>query len=103
MAKDNYKKIGAFLKGLDPVEFRYLELTVQLASSIQSLIRSYNLTKEEFCEMFSINPKKYDDYIKGNFNYSLHDMATLNYAYRKLETDRVSQEEVIKVTAEKND
>ena len=96
--KEDFKKIGKFLKGLEPVEYRYLELSVQMVSSIQNLIERHKLTKEEFCEMFHIKPTKYLDYTKGNYNYSLNDMATLNYVYRKLETEKLKETEPIKLT-----
>jgi transcriptional regulator with XRE-family HTH domain len=96
--KDNeFKKVRDFLKGLNPIQFRYLELTVQLAAQFQSLIQGYGLSKEKFCELFEIKPAQYNNYIKGNYNYSVNDMAMLTAVYRKLETERVQKEELVKI------
>ena len=95
--KEDFKKVGKFLKGLEPVEYRYLELTVQMVSSIQNLIERHKITKEAFCEMFHIKPAKYLDYIKGNYNYSVNDMATLNYHYATLEALKLKESEPIQI------
>lgn len=97
MKKENLKKIGKFLKELEPIEYRYLELTMHMVSGFQTIIERYKVSKEDFCKHFSINPKRYNDYIKGNFNYTLDDMATLNFVYQKLEAERVQKEEMIKI------
>jgi predicted transcriptional regulator len=100
MEKLNSKKIKSFLREINDVEYRYLELTMQIVSGIKSLISRYNLSKEEFCKLFGITPKVYDRYICGDFTYKLDDMATLNYAYQKLEKQRIDEEEKIKIAAE---
>ena len=97
MIKLNGKKVRTFLGELNDAEFRYLELTVQVASSIQGLIKRHNLTKERFCELFKIKAKAYDKYTKGNFNYSVHDMAMLNSVYQQLEIERAKEIDIIKV------
>ena len=97
MEKLDSKKVRTFLKELNSVEFRYLELTVQMVSSIDNLIKRYKLDKKRFCELFHIKPTKYVDYTKGNYNYSVNDMATLNAVFQQLETERVKQEDLIKI------
>jgi hypothetical protein len=104
MAKDyNTKKVRMFLKNLTPIEFRYMELTVQLVSSMQNLIKRFNLDKDEFCKLFSIKPYQYNDYTKGNWNYAIDDMATLNYVYQKLEKQRIDEDDLIKVGSENDE
>ena len=103
MEKLDSNKVRTFLKDLNSVEFRYLELTVQMVSSFDNLIKRYKLDKERFCELFHIKPTKYVDYIKGNFNYTIDDMAILNAVYQQLETERIKQEEQIKIATEKYD
>ena len=102
MKTDEFKTVRQFLKELTPVQFRYLELTMQMAGSMQDMIKRHKLTKERFCELFQIKPAKYNDYIKGNFNYSVHDMAMLNANHIKLETERIQKEEIVKVTGNEN-
>jgi hypothetical protein len=103
MEKLDSKKVRTFLSELNSTEFRYLELTVQMVSSFDNLIKRYKLDKERFCELFHIKPTKYVNYIKGNFNYTIDDMATLNAVYQQLETERIKQEEQIKIATEKYD
>ena len=103
MEKLNSKKIKTFLGSINPVEFRFLELTVQMASSFNSLIRTYNLDKERFCELFHISPKRYENYIKGNTTYKLDDMATLNAVYRQLEAERVKELDLIRIGGDKEE
>lgn len=100
MEKLNSKKIKSFLKEINEVEYRYLELTMLIVSGIKLLIRKYNLTKEQFCELFGISPKVYDRYICGDFTYKLDDMVTLNHSFQKLEKQRIDEEEQIKIAAE---
>ena len=95
LQKQDYKKVREFLKDLGPVEFRYLELTVDLAKNIQLLITRFGLTKEKFCELFKIKKTQYENYTKGNFLYSITDIAKLNAVSHQL-----SYEEKEKVSVE---
>jgi hypothetical protein len=95
--KDNFKKIGLFLKDLTPVEYRYMEITMQLVSAFQDIIKRHKLSRERFCELFHISDKKYDNYVCGNYTYSVHDMAVLNAVAIQLETERAQQIEVCKI------
>jgi hypothetical protein len=101
MEKLNAKKVGMFLKNLTGVEYRYLELTMQMVSSMESIIRKYNLDKNEFCKLFEIKLSNYDNYTKGNWNYAVDDMSQLDYVYKKLEKERLENESLIKISAEK--
>ena len=103
MEKLDSKKVRTFLKNLTSVEFRYLELTMQMVSSMDSMIKRYKLDKKKFCELFHINPKVYDRYTKGDFNYSVHDMATLNAVYQQLEKERIKHDDLIKIGVEKDE
>jgi transcriptional regulator with XRE-family HTH domain len=103
MEKLDSKKVQAFLKNLTSVEFRYLELSIQIVSNLQMLIKRYKLDKERFCELFHISPKRYENYIKGNTTYKLDDMATLNYVYQQLETEKIQHEDRIKIATEKDE
>ncbi len=100
MKTDNYKKVGTFLKDLTPTEYRYLQLTMQLVTGFNELIDNYKLTKEQFCELFEIKPAKYENYVKGNYNYTLEDMVNLTYVWKKLEKQRIDEQELIKINVE---
>ena len=97
MEKLDSKKVRTFLKSINSVEFRYLELTVQMVSSMQSLIVRHKLDKARFCELFHIKPTNYVNYTKGNWNYAVDDMAQLNSVYLKLETEALEKTVPIQV------
>ncbi len=95
------KKIGAFLKSMDGAEYMFLEHTIHMRSSIQQLINRHGLAKEEVCRRFEINPNIYSDFVKGNYNYSLHDMANLNSAFVELEALKLEEQVPINPIARK--
>ena len=94
------KKIGSFLQSVNGAEYRYLELSMQVRNGIGYLMNQYNLSKEEIINRFNIPPKKVDKYIKGNYNYSMIDMACLNTAIREMEVKEAQEREVIKINTE---
>jgi hypothetical protein len=100
---DNFKKVGKFLKELTPTEYRYMELTMQMVSGFNDLIARFKLTKEDFCEKFEIKPAKYEDYVKGNYNYSVEDMIKLQFVYADLEAERLRSRDMIKITTEEQE
>jgi hypothetical protein len=85
------RKIGQFLKALTQEEYIYLSHVVAIRSEIESLIFKHKLDKKRFCELFEIKPNKYNDFVKGNYNYDLHDMARLNAAYLLLEAEALTK------------
>ena len=101
--KDDFKKIGKFLKELTPTEYRYMELTMQMVSGFNDLIARFKLTKEDFCEKFEIKPAQYENYVKGNYNYSIEDMIKLQFVYADLERDRLRTRDIVKVTPEEQE
>jgi len=103
MKNDNYKKVGKFLKELTPTEYRYMELTMQMVSGFNDLISRFKLSKEDFCEKMEVKPAKYNDYVKGNYNYSIEDMIKLQFVYADLERERLRAREIIKVNTEEQE
>ncbi len=95
--KIDIKKIGAFLKSMDGADYIYLEYTIGMRSSIQSLIKQHKLTKEDVCNRFKIKPNKYIDFTKGNYNYSVMDMACLNAAFIELEAEKLKDKVSVNV------
>ena len=84
------KKIGKFLKGLNEVEYRYLELCMHVVSGIKLLFKRHELTKKRFIELFGINDRDYNNYIGGNYNYKISDMAKLNHVHDTLEIEKIN-------------
>jgi predicted XRE-type DNA-binding protein len=74
----NFKKVGVFLKSLQPAEYIYLKHCIGMRNSINALITENNISKQEACAAFEIASNKYNDFVKGNYEYTLKDMAKIN-------------------------
>lgn len=97
MSKDKNNKVNKFLSELNDWEFRHLELIVSLVSSIKALNENYMLTRERFCELLKINDSDYENYLKGNYEYTLNDMVSINIAYRLVEKEKAEKLDIIKI------
>jgi hypothetical protein len=93
------EKIGLFLKSMNGAEYIYLQHCMEMRNGISSLIKRHNLSKEDVCERFKIEPEIYDDYVKGNYNYSIMDMARLNAAFMALEVKKLEENVPVKVSS----
>lgn len=91
------KKIGQFLKIVDGAEYLYMRHCMGMRDSIQNLIKRHEISKTDFCKKFQIKPAKYQDYIMGNYNYSVHDMACLNAAFMELEVEKLKDEVPVQI------
>lgn len=99
--RNNYGKVGLFLKSLNQAEYRYMELSMQMRSSIQKLILEHSLDKNYILDRFQIPSRKYKDFISGNYNYSVRDMAALNAAFMELGMEKLKEDVPIQVKKEK--
>lgn len=95
--KIDTKKIGLFLKSIEGADYLYMRHCMDMRNSINDLIKRHELSKKEVCEMFKIKPAKYNDYIKGNYNYSCMDMACLNAAFMELEIEKLKEKVPVQV------
>lgn len=95
------KKIGAFLKPLGEAEFIYLKHIVEIRSSIYRLIQAHNISKTDFCKRMDIPLKKYADFIKGNYNYSVLELSRLNAYYMELESEKLKDKVPFQVNKSK--
>lgn len=93
----NTKRIGSFLKETNGADYLYLEHCMTIRNSIQNLIKRHELSKKDFCQMFKISGRRYNDYTLGNYNYSVHDMAKLNAAFMELEIEKLAEKVPIKI------
>lgn len=91
------KKVGLFLKYITDAEYLYLQHCIDIRNAANNLINRHNLSKEEFCKLLEIKPSKYTDFITGNYNYSVHDMACINAAFMELEAKKLQDEVPFKV------
>ena len=94
------KKIGAFLKSLNEAEFIYIEHAIDFAVSLRRMIRRHDLSKADVCLLLDISLKKYNDYICGNFNYSMRDSSRLNEAFIELESKLLEKNVPVQVNTE---
>lgn len=95
--KIDVKKIGSFLKSVDGAEYLYMQNCMGMRDSIQNLIKRHEITKADFCKRFKIKPVKYNDYIIGNYNYSIHDMACLNATFMELEAEKLKDDVPVQI------
>lgn len=100
--KMNIKKIGSFLKSLNEAEYMYIRHTMDLRNAITSLMRKYDLKKEDIIKRFVIKPAKYNDFIKGNYNYSVHDMAIINSTFMEFEIEALAKKAPVQIKQDKN-
>lgn len=90
MEKESIKKIGDLLKSLTEVEYIYMEHCMGVRNSISSLIKRHSLSKEDILSHFELKETEYEDFILGNRNYDLNDIAGINALFMKLETEKLA-------------
>jgi hypothetical protein len=93
----NSRKVGLFLKGINEAERVYLGHTLNFSNNLLSLIRDFKLSKKQVCDKFEISPKKYNNFICGNQNYDLKDMARLNAWFMELKIEELKKEAPVQV------
>lgn len=98
--KIDTKKIGTFLKSLGNAEFKYLLHCANIRDQIEHLIEEHKLTKKEACKMFNISHRAYSNFVKGNRNYDMEDMARLNAVFVELTNRKTSEKVPVKFSSE---
>ena len=93
----NTKKIGTFLKSITEAEYIYMGHCMGMRDSIEKLIKRHKISKADFCKRFHIKPSGYNDFVKGNRNYTAMDMARLNSAFMELEIEQVKKNVPVQV------
>lgn len=69
-----------------------------MANDARTLVKDFNLSREQFCELIQILPKEYDKYMTGGFNYDIRKMALIQAAFCKLQIEKTKQEAKDKFT-----
>lgn len=100
--KIDTKKVGLFLRNVNPAEYNFLQLCMQIRNSIETLSQRHELSKKEICNRLKIKPAKHNDFIKGCYNYKLTDTAELNALYMELETEMLEKKAPFRVTFDQN-
>jgi hypothetical protein len=96
--KIDTKKIGTILKSIDGADYLYMQRCMEMRNSINSLIKRHDLSKKDVCQRFKLTARKYNDFVMGNYNYSLKDMARLNAAFMELEAEKLKEAVPVKVS-----
>jgi hypothetical protein len=85
------KRIKKFLSETTGANYEFLTAMIDMRKAINSLIRNYNLSKDEVCERFGVSKRKYNDFILGNYEYDLQIMATVNALFCEYEAKRIEE------------
>ena len=93
----NSKEIQKFLGSLNKVEFVYVEHAIRIVNSINNLIEEFSIPKEVICSSFEIKICEYDNFIKGNFEYTLKDIAVINSLHYQYNAEKIKENSPIKV------
>lgn len=91
------KEIQKFLFSLNKAEFIYLEHTINIVNRINSLIEEFSIPKEIICSSFEIKICEYDNFIKGNFEYTLKDFAVINSLHYQYSIKKLKENPPVKV------
>ena len=98
--KDRLKRLRTILKEMNEVDYRVIQLSLQLSDSARSLIRKYHVGKKEFCEKMQIKEEDYKSFINGAYDYDMMNMASLQATYCELEAKRHDEEVAQKLKTE---
>ena len=71
----NEKKVYSFLREINDYERGLLEKLVDFSRQVQKIIRTYEISKKEFCEKVQIHPRRYKDFVCGAYNYDVKSMV----------------------------
>ena len=98
--KINTRRVGSFLKSITEAEKHYMRRCMEISDHINRLMKDEGVTKDRVKSHFYLAGKDVDDFICGNFNYSMADMAHLNSLYMEVETEKLKDKAPIKVGSE---
>lgn len=83
------KKIGKFLKSLTDVEYEYMRQCMRFRDLLKDLIEIHKLDKAGICAKFIVSEEDYESFIKGDYIYSVHDMAVINHLYITIQSQKL--------------
>lgn len=82
------KKIHSFINAMTDAETSYIHHALGNSFAIKSLIKRFNISKKYFCEKVKINPRKYNDFINGAYNYDIASLVNVGV----LESELIEKE-----------
>ena len=87
----NTQKIQKFILKLSNFDYTYLQSIMEFRDSVQHLIKEHDLTGEYICQVFDIPQEEYTNFTKGNYEYTLKDMAKLRAEFKKQEIEKINK------------
>ncbi len=87
----NFRKVNLFLKELDQAQKIYLTEILHFITNLEGLIIKNNLSKDDVCRSFKISKEAYNDFISGNYNYTIYDLANLNAMFMLYRTEELKK------------
>ena len=91
------KKIGVFMKSLDDAEFIYLDYVVGFRKALNSLKLKSKLDNAEFANRLGVPVKKLDNFMKGDYKYTLMEISAMNYLAKQVAIEAASETEIVSV------
>lgn len=85
------KRIKKFLSETTGANYQFLSAMMDVRNGINNIITNYKLSKEEVCERFGVNKRKYNDFIHGNYEYDLKIMAVINDTFCEYESKKLGE------------
>jgi len=85
----DFSKVGLFLKNITPLNYRYLQVTMQVYEGIRILIEEYGFEGQKLCERFNITSEDYIDFVHGNYVYDTRHISTLNAVMREMRIQEI--------------
>ena len=86
------KEIRSFLETLNGEDFRYMEIQISIAKDAKGLIKNYNLTDDEFCDLLKIGKRDIKKFLNGGYNYDIRKLSLIHCAYETLESEKAKSE-----------
>lgn len=90
-------KICNFLGTLNDADRRFLELTFDTSNSVRRLYHASKFTSEEMSNKLEIKLEELEDFLSGNRNYDMKDLASINALWFEIENNKLIGKEPIKV------
>lgn len=93
----NEKKVYSFLREINDYERGLLEKLVDFSRQVQKIIKTYEISKKEFCEKVQINPNRYKDFVSGAYNYDVKSMVLVEHLWREKVKEEADKKQIFTV------
>jgi len=85
------KELANFIGSLSGWEIKFVEDTIAIARNFRQYIEESKVTVEEFCKQMNIAQKDFNKFVSGNWNYSVNQIASLEYHWTEFRKSKVSK------------